>query len=66
MSTSIMNIKNSCCAVINMNCALLCYALKRRGKEIWSIDCNKAGGVIMKVACLLKAGDLLFLTNHKE
>ena len=54
-----MNIKNSCCAVINMNCALLCYALKRRGKEIRSIDCNKAGGVMMKVACLIKAGDLL-------
>ena len=55
----IMNTKNSC-AVINMNCTLLCYALIRRVKEIRSIECNKAGDVFKKAACLITASDLLF------
>ena len=54
-----MNTKNSC-AVINMNCTLLCYALKRRVKEIRSFDCNRVGDAFKKVACLITAGDLLF------
>ena len=28
LSPCVMNISNSCCAVLNKNCALLCFALK--------------------------------------
>ena len=59
-----MNICKTCCAVSNMNCASLCYALKRyRGRVV--LICRFNAEWTVSAACLIKASGSFFHALHR-